>query len=183
MSVLHIIATGESATNWKGEGPSIGVNDAAKWGYELDYLVIVNFPNQFQQSRLQTILGTNVKKVYSSTPFSFSWQRHFHNVEEINTRRYSKGEKLSQNYIYHSETSPFVAMSLGYSQGFTKLVLWGVDMINHHRYGKQSPAHFNEVMMYRSFIQALSLQGVQTYIGSKGTIFDNQLPVWNNSQS
>lgn len=177
---IHIIASGESGSKWNGEGPSIGVNDSWKWGHPTDYLLLLNFPNQFQSSRLDTILQSKPKKVYSNVPSS--WTRHFDNVVDLKLRRWSSTSKLSKNYIFHSNTSPFVGISLAYSWGFNHIVLWGVDMITHHRYGKGQSGFFQEFDKYRTFINALKNQGVQVHLGATGTALDHILPVWNKEK-
>jgi hypothetical protein len=173
---IHIIASGETGAKWDGIGPSIGVNDAAKWGYGLDYLLLLNSPGQFQQSRLETILKTKVKKVY--TNLEPVWKKHFDNTHKIHLRKWSVGEKISPNYIYHSHTSPFVGISLAYSWGFNKIVLWGVDLMTHRHFGIGQNKHFPEVNKFRTFALALKEKGVRVFIGSRGTAMDEFLPVW-----
>jgi hypothetical protein len=172
---IHIIGTGETAKKWDGSGPSIGVNDCAKWGYPVNYLLLLNQPHQFQSSRLETIISTKAGQVYTNVPSS--WEKYFQHVNQVYFRSWSSGSKVSKNTLYHSKTSPFVGISLAYSWGFNKIVLWGVDFVNHHRYGKDQSGHVQEMMRYMSFIKALKDQ-VKVFIGSKGTAFDDHLPVW-----
>lgn len=175
---IHIIASGDTGAKWPGTGPSIGVNDAWKWEHPTDYLVLLNLPSQFQQSRLEVIKNSQPKKVFTNTPSP--WDKYFENTHMISPlRRWSKGEPVKKSIIYHSNTSPFVAISLAYSWGFNKIVLWGVDMVTHHRYGKGQAAHVQEMLKYQSYLQAIKLHGVDVFLGSKGTAFDHILPVWN----
>jgi hypothetical protein len=175
--ILHIIATGETASQWDGLGPSIGVNDCYKWGHKVDNLLLLNHPNQFQPSRLETILKTKCDKVYTNV--FYSWERHFKNLHTVSPlRRWSSGSPLKGSVFYHASTSPIVALSMGYNWGHSHLIMWGVDMMNHHKYGTDQPGHVREMRAYHSFITALKNKGVQVYIGAKGTAFDNMLPVW-----
>jgi hypothetical protein len=177
----HIVACGQTAQHWNGEGLSIGVNDAEKWGYFLNNLVIVNAPNQFQDSRLKTIQRSRPGKVWSNMP-EF-WDRHFKNIERLHLLRWTKGEKIRQGVIHHSSTSPFVAVSLAYNLGAKQIVLWGVDLINHPNYGKGTRKHISEMLLWDSYIYALKAEGVQIFIGARGTSFDALIPLWNASQS
>lgn len=179
---IHIIASGETAGKWDGIGPSIGVNDAWKWGYPTDYLILLNIPGQFQPSRLEVIKSSKPRKLYTNVPAS--WKNHFDHIETITPlRRWSAGEPVKQSIIYHSKTSPFVAISLAYSWGFNQVVLWGVDMVTHQRYGHGQSGHVQEMMKYQTYIKALKDKGVRVVIGSRGTAFDNILPVWDKEKS
>jgi hypothetical protein len=172
----HIIASGDTGANWDGTGPSIGVNDSWKWGHSTDFLVLLNSPGQFQSSRLETIRNSKPMKVYTNLPSQ--WSSYFDMVEQVYLRRWTSGEAFRKGTIYHSNTSPFVAISLAANFGAENIVLWGVDMVTHHRYGKQGSGHVQEMMKYQSFIAALYRASVRVFIGSKGTAFDNILPVY-----
>jgi hypothetical protein len=177
---IHIIGTGDTAEKWNGIGPSIGVNDAYKFGHPLSFLILVNTPNQFQHSRLEIIKKTVCKEVYTNSPTL--WSKFFGNIHELYTRKWSGGDKLSRNYIYHSRTSPFVGLSLAHSWGFNNLVMWGVDMMTHHKFGKGTSGHFQEVKQYLSFIHTLKQHGTKVSIGCRGTVFDDHLPVWDKEK-
>lgn len=184
---IHIIACGETGSKWDGEGPSIGVNDCYKWGHSVDYLVLVNAPGQFQGSRLEMIGNTPFRKLYTNMPQT--WSSYFETkgvvmkVEKLFLSRWSKGNKLNKNNVYHGMTSPFVAVSLAHHWGFNKIVMWGVDLVNHHRYGKKAPGHVSEMMRFKSFFHELHKAGTQVYLGSLGTAFDNLLPVFNKERN
>lgn len=177
---IHIVASGETGSKWAGEGPSIGCNDAGKWGHNLDYLVLLNLPSQFQSSRFEVIKETKPRKVLTNTPGA--WGKYFDHVHQIPLLKWSDTTKLKSNVTYHSNTSPFVAISLAHQWGFKKIVLWGVDFITHHRYGKEGTGHVREMLKYMSFIKALNSAGTQVYLGSLGTAFDRHLQVWNKEK-
>jgi hypothetical protein len=179
---MHIIACGDTGEKWDGQGPSIGVNDAWRWGHPTDYLILLNSPHQFQSSRLETIKASKPKKVYTNLPSQ--WSPYFDQVNQISPlRRWSSGEPVKKSIYYHSNTSPFVALSLAFTWGFTEAVMWGVDMITHQRYGKQGSGHVQEMLKYQSYINALKNHGMTVFIGSKGTAFDNILQVWEKEKS
>jgi len=174
---IHLIGSGETGSKWPGIGPSIGCNDASKWGHPIDYLLLLNGPGQFQESRRQVIISTQPKKVYTNQPHH--WKKHFENVNEITPlRRWSTGSPVKKGIYYHSSTSPFVGLSLAYNWGFNNVVMWGVDLVNHHRFGRGQKAHIQEMLKFDSYIKALQGQGMKVFIGSRGTSFDNILTVW-----
>jgi len=175
---IHVVASGSSASHWKGQSPSIAVNDAAKWGYPVDYLILVNTPSQFQFSRLEDIKATQCKKVYTNSPFA--WKQYFGDkVHQLYMNRWSPSDGVKKNKIYHSSTSPFVAISLAYSWDFTKIILWGVDFMNHPSYGKGTSKHTAEMLRYQAFFKALEKEGVKVYLGATGSVFENIIPIWN----
>jgi hypothetical protein len=179
---IHIIACGDTGKHWDGSGPSIGVNDCEKWGHKVDYLILLNSPGQFQASRLETIKASKPHKVYTNMPSQ--WSAYFDQVNLIAPlRRWGKGEPIRNGVYYHSNTSPFVALSMAYSWQFKQIVLWGVDLVTHHRYGKDGSGHVQEMMKFQSYFHALKSHGVEVFIGAKGTAFDNILPVWEKEKS
>lgn len=190
---FHCVASGETGAKWSGQGPSVGCNDVAKWGYPVDYLVLLNTPSQFQHSRLDDIKKTRFETLYTTIPSVWRncYCNHFTQaliivvktkIEELFIRKWSPSTKLSKNYVYHSKTSPLVAMSLAYNMGATEIVLWGVDFKTHHRYREGQQYFFGEMRQYQTFIQALEKAGVKVYLGAEGSTLQNIVPIWKSSQ-
>lgn len=177
---IHVIASGESGAKWSGQGPSIGVNDCSKWGYPVDYLVLLNTPAQFQQSRQMDIVRTQFKTLFTTIKSHWTkfFESHGDKVNEILIRKWSPTTKLSKYYIYHSKTSPLVAMSLAYNMGATEIVLWGVDFKTHHRYREGQQYFIGEMRQYQTFIQALEKSGVKVYLGAEGSALGKIVPIW-----
>jgi len=177
---IHILACGSSAKNYKGQLPCIGVNDAGKWGYTIDHLLVLNEPNKFTAERLEVIKNTRAIFI-TNTPNQ--WVRVLgHNVDEFNSRKWSASnriQKISKNYLYHSKTSPFAAISLAYSWECDEIVLWGVDMVDHRTYSpKGSIGEFtNEYNAFKTFSMALNDVGVKVYLGNEGSNL-KFLPIW-----
>lgn len=173
---ISIIGLGDSAKHWDGSGPSIGVNDVYKFGHHPTYLLILNAPKLFN-GRLETITSTKPHKVYTDQPHS--WQKHFTNipVNQFLSRLWSSDRKVSKNYLYHSKTSPFAAISLAYSWGFTEIVLYGVDFVNHHKYNPSNKHYTNEFNNYKSFCDRLKEIGVNVYRISEESNL-KFLPIW-----
>jgi hypothetical protein len=177
---IHLIASGETGSKWPGIGPSIGCNDSGKWGHPIDFLLLLNRPSQFPPSRLETIIRTKPKKVYTNMPYA--WNKYFENIHElIPLTRWTRDKKARKGTYYHSNTSPFVGLSMAQTWGFNNVVMWGVDLITHHKYGKEGKGHIQEMLRFDSYIKALQADGMKIFIGSRGTAFDNLLPVWDKN--
>lgn len=173
----NIIGCGETAMHWDGHGLAIGVNDAEKIGHHVSALVLMNTPDEFMGERLDTILQTKAK-ICLSDNVDFMWHRLF-GVDRCTTlhpfRRWGGQLKMSPPIIYHSDTSPFVAMTLAFRWGASELVLWGVDFRDHHIY-KPGNIHFNsEIERYHKLAFQLKKAGCNVYLGCKGSNLD--LPV------
>lgn len=115
----------------------IGVNDCNKFGKPIDELLTINRPRHFQMpalyrecSRLTVIQETELKKLTTLTTLAMEWEEYFPgNVQTIGVTRWRKS--VIKEQIYHTDNSPFTAMSLAVSYGFEEIVLWGVDFIDH----------------------------------------------------
>lgn len=177
---FSIVACGESAKDWIPNGTSIGVNDAFKFGKKLDYLVVVNSPVKFYPSskngmidRLKTITATKPDRFFCHQS---NWIGYFPNYELIHMRNfvgtYRKGK------IYSSKTSPFVAITLAASLGATEIIIWGVDMLNHHKFSPGKRDFDIELGYYRLLFEQLEQNGIRCFIGNENTIFKRILPVW-----
>lgn len=167
-----IVGCGKSAQHW-GESKfdlSIGVNDAFKHGYPLDQLVIVNFPRKFNKQRTDIILNTKAK-VFTHTS---QWQKLITTAQVIKLSPFNG--RVRNGLIYHSKTSPFVAISLAVKQGADTIVLYGIDMVNHPAYRKGTKSGDYEIKTYLKLFEELRKQGITVLLGEKGTCFDNLLP-------
>lgn len=177
---INILGLGDSAKHYKGQGPLIGVNDAKRWGFEPEYLLLLNTPVQFTKDRLEIIKNTRVKtRIFSNSPDK--WKKVFReDVQLFNSRSWSHSnrlQKISKNYLYHSKTSPFAAISLAYSFGYDEIVLWGVDFVNHRAYSPGKDMFRHEIDNYKSFCMSLNEVGVKVYLGSEESNL-YFLPVW-----
>ncbi len=175
MSRISLIACGESGALWDGKGPSIGVNDAWKFGKHTDILLTVN-AFKSEPERQSIVANSRPKEFYSNLNF---WKTH-PNYKELVIRRFSGEVRFDK--IYHSSThmgtSPFIAISLAAHKGYKEIVLYGVDFTSH------KTMHGNilekEVKAYLKFITELGKFGVKVYLYSNYGAFQNKLPVWKN---
>lgn len=172
-NTFTIVGCGESAQNWTSFGHSIGVNDAFKFGKAFDSLLICNRPEQFSKDRLEIIKNTPHKNFYTHKA---NWSNIFPQWQRIHFVSWY-GE-LHDNQIYSSETSSFIAISLAYSLGAKKIILWGVDLLKHHLFNPDNPQSHKEVSKHLQLINAIKEKGCEVYLGAKGTAFDNHLPVY-----
>lgn len=173
--ICHIIALGSSASKWDGQGDSIGVNDAFKWGHKLQRLVILNNPNEFEPERMEIIRKTDVESLYTCYR---EWQRPggFNNVIYFNYHVWQgqlipKGRKFFQT----SKTSPFGAISIAYNLGYDEIVLWGVDFKNHPVWNQHNSNFAMEIKNYQQLSQQLKEKGVMVYSSEPSIL---KLPVY-----
>jgi len=169
---INIIGLGSTSKYWDGVGPSIGVNDMKRLGFDPTYLLIVNTPSQFAPDRMEYIKATKPHKFYTDQPNT--WGKLFPSIPviQINSRIWAnsnKLQKISRNYLYHSKTSPFLAISMAFAWGFNEIILWGVDMVDHHRYKPGEGAFLNEYASYKSFCASLKEAGCNVYLGHEGS--------------
>lgn len=169
----NIIACGETGSKWDGTGLSIGVNDCWKFGKATQSLLICNQPARFSRERLEVITRSRPLKFYTN---SHMWKGFFSDYTLIKLRSWDG--HLRKDVVQHTDTSPFVAMSLAYQLGATKIVLWGVDFTTHHIYNTMNGNAKMEVRQYRQFIDALRLEGVDTYLGARGGLLEEFLTVY-----
>lgn len=171
---VAIVGCGSSAKNWGQQkfDLSIGVNDAAKWGYPLDQLVLINFPRKFTHERLRIIYSTKAK-VWTHTG---AWRQQFPACYVIRLTEFHK--MINKDLIYCSKTSPIVAISLAVKQGAQNVVLFGVDMLTHKVYSRGSKHGDFEINKYIRFFEQLNKRGVKIFRGANGTAFDNTLPMF-----
>lgn len=179
---VSIVACGESAKDWNKipVDLSIGVNDAWKFGFPTDYLVVVNSPFKFHP-RLDNKYTDRLKVITDSKPKRFfchniNWKKWLPKAELLSFRpfigTYRKGR------IYSSKTSPFVAITLAASLGAKEIILWGIDMTNHQTYSPGKRGFNIEFEYYKLLFEQLQQAGVKVWIGDQNTVLKGILPVY-----
>lgn len=177
MSLFTVIGCGESARNWVRNGVVIGSNDCEKFGKPVDYLVLANAPNKFKD-RLRTIKESKAKVLVTSKT---AWNKVFPTCEQI-TRYTQFNTRITGGFIYTSRTTPIMCLSLAIRMGAKQIVMWGVDMVNHHAYRRGTKQGELEIAIYNKFIKQAGVQGIKIWRGAEGTVFDNTLPLWTIAQ-
>ena len=163
---INIIGCGETAQLWDGQGYSIGVNDCWKY-HKTNGLVVVNSPAKFERDRLDIIVRSEPDTFYSHLK---GWKLHFPAMKEIKMNHWNGHSKSIRNgRIFHSRTSPLIAMSIAFNMGAKELVLWGVDFRTHKIYKEGTKNTINEIKQYETFCQALEEHGCKVYAGAEGT--------------
>jgi len=173
---INIVASGQSAQYWDGKGTSIGCNDCFKWGHHPTYLLLLDSPMKFRE-RLEVIKNTLPQRVFTNN--TKTWGEYFPEVDKINTEVFRNKLK---GKVHHSQTSPFPAITMAYNWGAKDIVLWGVDFMDHHLISPGKSTFISEMQNYKSLFEVLNNQGVRVWLGSKGSYFDKQLPVWSSAQ-
>lgn len=170
----HIIACGDSAKHWHGQGLSIGLNDFYKHGKKTTIMGIFNHRSKFTPDRLDTILKTRPIKFYGD---SDSWSNHFPDMIRVKLRSWDGILRKEPDRLTHANTSPFIAMSLAYNLGASKIILWGADFESHRMWNKTNPEMQTELRQYRQFTDALRREGVKVHLGAKGSLLEEFLTV------
>lgn len=179
---VSVIGCGASAKEWFNtpfDYLSIGVNDCFKFGVNPDYLLVVNAPFKFQPSkennhtdRLKVIKQTQPKKFV--TNLCQEWSKHKKPDVCINLLRF--GKRVNRTEIYHSKTSPFIAMSLAYKLGATDIILWGVDFLDHRDFKPGKRETEFEMEEYKRFADVIS-KDCKVWTGSKESAMSKYFPV------
>jgi hypothetical protein len=171
--LCNIIGCGQTASHWDGSGLSIGVNDAWKFGKPTNYLLLANRPLSFSSDRLQTIINSKPEKFYCDKK---DWEEWFPDWIKIRLKPWY-GSYFKENF-YYSNTSPFIAITLAANIGATKIILWGVDFQDHHKFNGGNPETKREIERYQELITELRAQGIETYLGAPGSALESFLPIY-----
>lgn len=173
---ISIVACGSSAEGWNKVpcDRSISVNDSWKWGHPTTDLLVANQPLKFPQHRLNIIKASIPKRFWSQLS---SWSTYFPNMAHIRLTSWDGHlypERLDT--FSHADTSPFIAISMAYKFGAKDIILWGVDMVDHHIYHAGNMQLKTEIKRYHAMIEALDKEGVKVWLGAPGSALN--LPVW-----
>jgi hypothetical protein len=171
----NIIACGDSASKWDGNGLSIGLNDCMKFGKKPTILGIFNHRNKFTQDRIETILKTRPVKFYADHD---CWQKYFPEMIQVKLRSWDGHLYKTPDRLTHAHTSPIIGMSLAYNLGASKIILWGCDFKTHGTWTKQNPQMAVELRQYKQFVEALRREGIKVYLGANGSLLEEFLTVY-----
>lgn len=169
--IAAVIACGETAKLWKGEGYSIGVNDCWRHGLITDRIVVVNGMRKYPD-RLKTILSCTPKDGLYSHIVGFC---HHPNFKHIGSMQRWKGV-YKPGVLYHASSSPFIALSMAHNMGFKEIVLYGCDMVSHQTLKNNTLKR--EMQCFESFSKALLKEGTNVYLGSEFGALKEILPIW-----
>lgn len=182
---VSIVACGSSARDWHKlpVDLSIGVNDMYKFGHHPDWLVVVNMPHKFGSQKNNGI--DRLKIIHATKPKRFlthsvkNWNKAFPKAEYIKNLAafHVRAKTIQKGFVYCANTSPIIAMSLGFNTGATEIVLWGVDMESHHTYRNGTSRGNKEIDLYLKFIECLERKGVKVYLGSEQSVLSKWIPV------
>lgn len=168
----HIVALGPSVKNFKPDGNlTIGCNDCFKY-VPTDYLIVVSI---LDYERQRIVMNSRPKKLLSFMPV---WVSHpnYEFIGQMHPWRQDRPNRLDKRILYHSNNTPFIQCSLAFNLGYKKIVLWGVDFMDH-------PILKDEALE-RTWIDFSQLQSgflennASMYLGSSGSVLD--LRQWNS---
>lgn len=166
--VCHVLGLGKSIHDFKEyEGYRIGVNDIDRYTYA-DRVIVVN---DFKK------LPERKHYIDSCRPMDGLWSqlnqfKGHSSYRKLNFTAFNG--VFNPKKIYFSKSSPFIALSMAISMGFTEIVLWGVDMVDHPIIkGKTKIVELNN---FDKLCSEAGKLGVRIYKGSY--ISELNLPVW-----
>lgn len=169
---INIVACGETASIWNGEGFSIGVNDCFRFEKKTDCLLVANGPLKFPQERLNIIKNSKPQRFFSHLK---AWKQYFPQMEEIKLRSWDG--HFYKDFIVNTDTSPTIAMGLARKLGASKIILWGVDFVTHKIYNVDNAVKSNEIRQIKQICEALKHEGVLVSIGASGSVLSQFLPI------
>lgn len=191
VKTVSIVACGETGSLWDGSGDSIGVNDSWKFGHPTDYLLVINPPASFTPDRRKIIekstphhfitdskafLRPRYSKTDSIKPNMNFKELYCTNGGQILKYRFSKWTgTLHRDRIQYSHTSPFAAISLAYIQGYTEIILWGVDFKTHRTWKESNPHMQEELQNYKALLEQLEEKGVKVRLGNPNSLLNDIL--------
>jgi hypothetical protein len=177
---VAVIGCGDSASEWHDtpHDYSIAVNDGFKWGYHFDALVLANWPIKFPTYRLNIVKESKPKVVYANVD---QWSTWFPSMVKIRLRSWD-GHLYQErkDEFTCSQTSPIIAMSIAYKMGAKDIILWGVEFIDHGTFNKDNPQTKMELRAYKGMIEAMKKEGVNVYLGAKGSLLEEFVPIWHS---
>jgi hypothetical protein len=168
--ICNVIGLGETAELWDGQGFSIGVNDCFRYR-PTDCLVVVDGFRKLPERERIISKSRPEHGLYSHLS---KWSSH-PNYKPLRSQRFTK--RVEPDKVYHSKTSPFIAISLAAYMGYKEIVLYGVDLVSHPNF--KNHRLINEVRQYVLFIKELEKQGVKIYLYTNFGALAEHLPVWN----
>lgn len=172
--IIHILGLGESLKHYKPDGNiTIGVNDIHK-KHKTDYVVCVDHLTAFNKERLETILKTKCKGFYSQI---VDWGLVVPNFKIIEFNR-GRGilDELDSDRFCYSNNSPFVACILAYKLGAKKIILHGVDFIDHPHINGNSKE--KALLDYKNLNKAFLSRSIELFVGSEDTNLISFLPIY-----
>lgn len=175
--IVSVVACGQTAKDWHltAHDYSIGLNDAFKFGHTFNALCIFNHRSKFSRERQDIILKTRPVKLYTNC---LSWVDFFPDHLKCKTRSWDGILRNDITRLMSTNTGPFICMSLAYCLGATKIILWGVEFVNHWLMNPANPETRMELRQYRQLVEALKKVGVETYLGAKGSLLEEFLPIY-----
>ena len=178
MSKFHVLGLGPSLSDFVPDSnPTIGCNDIWNY-YPADYVVCIDKPFRFNEKRLASIKSGGQKKFFTHVQ---EWKEIVDNYTtlELSLIRGNLSD-LHNEKVPYSNNSAFVAVVLAYRMGAKEIIMYGVDLSDHHQLGK--PEILKKACEdFRNLFLALHEKGVRLCVINKKSILSNYIPVYNSS--
>lgn len=179
VKIIDVLGLGETILDYKPGNETVGVNDIFKF-HKIDHLLVMDKPNRFSKERLSTILLSTPKKFYSNVKdeTGYVWEKLVKNFVPIETER-GRGfvNTLDSKEFSISNNSTFTACVLAYKLGAKKIVMYGVDFINHPHLSAEN-SFSNVLNHFKTLKSALNNRGVELFVSSKKSRLSEIIPVY-----
>lgn len=172
--IATVVALGQSAKSWTPRGLTIGVNEYLMFGKQAEVMIIVNAPHKFNHEEM-TLIRQHRGKMLTNSPRQ--WHKHVPGAEGLKNMG-AFHLRVSSGRLYHSATSPMIAISYAIQQGADEVVIYGVDFKDHPKYRAGTKAGDHEIGIYKRFFESLQKLGVKVYLGANGSVFDDYLHLY-----
>jgi len=152
----------------------IGVNDIFKHT-PVDYLIVVDRKNRFTSKRKKIIEESRPKELLT---FISEWKTHPCAKEIIlATGRSNLGELDNPNVYPYSIMSPFIAMVHAYKLGAKTILVYGVDLNDHHALSDENCLNIIKRDV-NNLNKEFNKRGVKMYIMNKESVLYGILPFY-----
>ena len=139
---------------------TIGVNDVGRQ-FTPDYLVVVNPPNQFRDSRFEFVKTSAARAIFTQLELGL---QHEH-VVRFRLGRRGGTDTSDPNILHYTQNSPYVAVCLAALMGAARIGLLGVDFTAVHFFGGNGPHPLSHLLNtinaeYDALRYSLGLRGI-----------------------
>lgn len=176
--IVNIIGLGQTGKLWNGQGSSLGINDCWRHGIKTNALIACNFPNKFPQERLEIIKRSKPVQFYSNLE---AWRQWHPNTIPLQLRSWDG--HLYEKTTICTNTSASIALDLARKLGASKIILWGIDMVDHPVYNAGNGAGQTELKQLEQICKAFKSVGIEVYLGTKGSELEKFLTVHENTKT
>jgi glycosyltransferase involved in cell wall biosynthesis len=142
---------------------TIGVNDVGKL-FDPTYLVVLNPRSQFAPERFHHIQTSRARRLFTQLDLGVPHS----NVVRFQLGKYGGVDFSNPHVLHYTRNSPYVAVCLAVHLGAGRIGLIGVDLTEHHFFGKTGAhplsKHIHQIdKEYAALFQAARFKGIELF--------------------